>query len=215
MGQASDLGLAISGVAWLAAAQGREAPCRRHAAQALDLADRLGGGSRVDRALLALGLLELGRGDHPAAAAHLTELRDQQRAQGWCDAAVQPHRVPDLVEALHFAGNSAAAAEELAVFEEEATRIDRASAIAAAARCRGLVGPDDEIDHWFTIALDTGVSVSGRFELARTHLAYAERLISTGQRVRSEPHLSAAGSIFDELGANPWRRRVELALDWA
>lgn len=211
-GQASDLGLAISGLAWLAAAQGREDPCRRHAAQALDLADRLGAGSRVDRALLALGLLELGRGDHSAAAAHLTELRAQQRAQGWCDAAVQPHRVPDLVEALHFAGNSTAAIEELAVFEAEARQVGRASAIAAAARCRGLVGPDDEIDHWFTIALDAPVSVSGPFELARTHLGYAERLISTGRSDRGAPHLSAARGIFDELGANPWQRRVQLAL---
>ncbi len=211
-GQAADRGLAAAGLAWLAATQGREDDCRRFAAQALELAERLGAGSRLDRSLSALGLLELGRGDHAAAATHLTEVRREQRAHGWCDAAVQPHRAPDLVEALIGAGEVAAAADELAGFEAEASRTGRSSAIAAAARGRGILASDRELDHWFQVALEPGTDVIGRFELARTHLAYAERLALAGREDDAGPHASAAGSAFGELGAEPWRLRAERAL---
>jgi tetratricopeptide (TPR) repeat protein len=211
-GQAADRGLAVAGLAWLAAVQGREDDCRQYATQALEIADRLGVGSRLDRALPALGLLELGRGDHAAAATHLGEVRRAQRAHGWCDAAFQPHRTPDLVEALIGAGDAAAAADELAVFEDEASRTGRASAIAAAARCRGTLASDHELDGWFRIALEPGLEAVGPFELARTHLAYAERLTLAGRADDAAAHLSAARSTFDELGAEPWRLRAERTL---
>ena len=163
-GQAADRGLALAGLAWLAATQGREADCRRFAVQALELAERLGAGSRLDRAQPALGLLELGRGDHAAAAAQLGEVRREQRLHGWCDAAVQPHRAPDLIEALLGAGAVAAANEELVLFEDEAHRTARASAVAAAARCRGLLASDFELDRWFRVALEPGPDVVGPFE---------------------------------------------------
>ena len=155
-GQAADRGLAVAGLAWLAAVRGDESDCRRFAAQALELADRLGAGSRLHLALPALGLLELGRGDNAAAAAHLCEARQEQRTSGWCDAAFQPDKTPDLVEALLGAGEPAAAAAELSAFDSEARRAGAASAIAAAARCRGMPGPDEELDHWFQIALEPG-----------------------------------------------------------
>lgn len=211
-GQAADRGLALAGLAWLAAAQGREYDCRQYAAQALELADRLGAGSRLDRALPALGLLELGRADHAAAAAHLGQVHREQRAHGWCDAAIQPHGTPDLVEALHGAGDAAAAAEVLVVFEDEASRAGRTSAIAAAARCRGILASDRELDHWFQIALEPGAVVVGQFELARTRLTCAERLTLAGRDDDAAPHLSAARSAFGELGAEPWRLRAERAL---
>lgn len=210
-GHAADRGLAVAGLAWLAATQGREDDCRQYAAQALELADRLGVGSRLDRALPALGLLELGRGD-PAAAAHLGEVRREQRAHGWCDAAIQPHRTSDLVEALLGSGDAAAAADELAVFEDEASRTGRASAIAVAARCRGTLASDRELDHWFPIALEPGTDVVGPFELARTHLAYAKRLTLAGRGDEAAPRASAARSAFGELGAEPWWLRAERAL---
>lgn len=208
-GQAADRGLATAGLAWIAAAQGRELDCRQHAAQALELAGRLGTGSRLDRALPALGLLELGQGDFAAAAAYLGEVCREQRANGWCDAGVQPHRTPDLVEALCGAGNAAAAAAELDAFEADAYRTGRRSAVAAAARCRGLLVDETDVDHWFRIALEGDVDLVGPFELGRTRLAFGERLLDAGRAVEATAHLAMAREIFAGLGADPWRLRAE------
>ena len=58
-GQSADEGLALGTLGWLDAAQGRDDDCRSHVAAALGIASRLGTGSQLDRAGLALGLLEL------------------------------------------------------------------------------------------------------------------------------------------------------------
>src|SRR5262249_21326904 len=84
MGQGADQGLASGALAWLDAAQGRPADCRQHAGEAIALAARLGAGSRLDRAVPALGLLALGCGKLDAAIEHLVEVRNMQLEQGWC-----------------------------------------------------------------------------------------------------------------------------------
>ena len=211
-GQAADRGLATAGLAWLAAVRGREADCLRLAAHALAIADRLGTGSRLRLALPALGLLELGRGNHAAAVVHLGDACREQRAYGWCDAAFQPHKTPDLVEALLCAGDAAAAAEELAVFDDEAGRTRSPSAVAAAARCHGMLASDVELDRWFGIALEGGADAAGPFELARSRLAYGERLLLAGRSDVAGPHLTAARDAFADLDAEPWRIRAERAL---
>ena len=210
-GQGADRGLALAGLAWIAATQGRERECRQYADQALELAGRLGAGSRLDRALPALGLLELGRGDFAAAAAHLGEVCREQRVNGWCDAAVRPHRTPDLVEALHGIGDTVAATRELDFFEAEAHRTGRASALAAAARCRGVLAAGD-VCGWFQAAIGTGVDVVGPFEFGRSRLAFGEWLCSQGRMDEALPHLAAAQELFAGLGAEPWRLRAERAV---
>lgn len=100
----------------------------------------------------------------------------------------------------------------LTVFEDEAGRTGRASAIAAAARCRGLLAPDSELEHWFRIALKPGTDVVGPFELARTHLAYAECSTLAGRAKATALQASAARDTFGELGAEPWRLRAERVL---
>src|SRR4029077_1745675 len=62
-GQVADYGIALGALAWREAARGQEEECRRHVEEALELAERLGSGSRVDRSASALGLLALGRAD--------------------------------------------------------------------------------------------------------------------------------------------------------
>jgi tetratricopeptide (TPR) repeat protein len=98
-GQAADYGLALGGLAWLHAAQGREEDCRACAEDALDLAERLGVGSAVERAGSALGLLELGLRRYPEAVVHFESVCHARLQGGWSDAGVVPHRLPDLVEA--------------------------------------------------------------------------------------------------------------------
>lgn len=69
-----------------------------------DPCNRLGSGSRLDRAAAAPGLLELGSGRPEGTIASLEDARDLEQEAGWSDAALTPHRLPDLVEAYTLAG---------------------------------------------------------------------------------------------------------------
>ena len=96
MGQAADRGLALGALAWLSGAHGHSEDCHAQAQQALQIAGRLGGGARLDRAGTAIGMLELGRGQPEAAILNLEVACRLQDEQGWSDAARTPHRRPDL-----------------------------------------------------------------------------------------------------------------------
>ena len=203
-GQGADQGLAAGALAWLDAARGRAADCRRHAGEAIALAVRLGAGSRLDRAVPALGLLALGYGELDAAIEHLAEVRQTQLEQGWCDAAVPPHRARDLIEALVRAGRAADAERELSIFEQESRQTERPSALAALACCRGLLASPDAVDGLFRDSLAHGSDVVGPFEHARTLLAYGRRLREVGRAAEAVKHLEGAFTGFAQLGAEPW-----------
>jgi GMP synthase-like glutamine amidotransferase/tetratricopeptide (TPR) repeat protein/DNA-binding CsgD family transcriptional regulator len=211
-GNGADHGLALGTLAWLEAAQGRDEACRAHVEDAMELAGRLGSGSRLDRAGAALGLLELGCGRPESAIAPLEDVRRTQRETGWCDAALTPHRMPDLIEAYALAGRSAEAHAVLDDFRTEAARTRRPSALALAARCRVLLARDPELDARFAEALDASADVTGPFERARTELTYGSRLAMAGRSGEAGDHLLAALRAFEELGAEPWARRARDAL---
>jgi tetratricopeptide (TPR) repeat protein len=213
MGQGADLGLASGALAWLDAAQGRAVDCRRHASEAIALAVRLGAGSRLNRSVPALGLLALGRGELDAAIEHLAEVRKTQLEQGWCDAAVLPHRARDLIEALVRAGRAADAERELSIFEQECRKTERPSALAALACCRGLLASPDAVDGLFSDSLAHGSDVVGPFEHARTLLAYGRRLREVGRAAEAVEHLEGAFTGFAQLGAEPWLAQARNELE--
>jgi GMP synthase-like glutamine amidotransferase/tetratricopeptide (TPR) repeat protein len=213
MGQSADLGLASGALAWLDAAQGRVVDCRRHAGEAIALAARLGAGSRLDRAVPALGLLALGCGELDTAIEHLVEVRNTQLDQGWCDAAVPPHRARDLIEALVRAGRAADAEREVLIFEQECRQTERPSALAALACCRGLLASPDVIDKLFRDSLAHGSDVVGPFEHARTLLAYGRRLREVGRAAEAVEHLEGAFRGFAQLGAEPWLSQARNELE--
>jgi tetratricopeptide (TPR) repeat protein len=212
-GQAADQGLASGALAWLDAAQGRAVDCCRHAGEAIALASRLGAGSRLDRAVPALGLLALGCGELDAAIEHLAEVRKTQLEQGWCDAAVSPHRARDLIEALVRAGRAADAERELSIFEQEARQTERPSALAALACCRGLLASPDAVDGHFRDSLAHGSVVVGPFEHTRTLLAYGRRLQEVGRAAEAVEHLGGAFTGFAQLGAEPWLAQARSVLE--
>jgi GMP synthase-like glutamine amidotransferase/tetratricopeptide (TPR) repeat protein/DNA-binding CsgD family transcriptional regulator len=207
-GNSADHGLALGALAWVEAAQGHVELCRAHAEEALGLAGRLGSGSRLDRAAGALGLVELGLGRPERAIAPLEDLRDAHQAGGWSDAALTPHRLPDLVEAYALVGRTREAQTTLDVFSVDAERTGRASALALAARARAFLAPDSELDARFADALEPSVETTGPFERARTELLYGSRLARAGRPVEATDHLSAALRAFEELGAAPWAGRA-------
>src|SRR5262245_5827168 len=212
-GQSADLGLASGVLAWLAAAQGRAVDCRRHAGKAIALAARLGAGSRLARSAPALGLLALGCGELDTAIQHLSEVRNAKLEEGWCDAAVPPHCVRDLIEALVRADRVADAERELSIFEQECCQTERPSALAALASCRGLLESPDVVDKLFRDSMAYGSDEVGSFEHGRTLLAYGRRLRAVGRTGEAVEHLEGAFTGFGQLGAEPWLAQARSELE--
>ena len=208
-GQAADHGLALGSLAWLEAATGNYEDCRTHLDDARALAERLGGGSRFHRAAVALGLLELGRGDVDAAVGQLEEICRQQDADGWSDAAATPHCRPDLVEAYAIAGREQEARAELELFRLDAERTQRPSGLAAVLRCEALLAEEPDLDRLFSAAL--GHAGMGPFDRARTELRYGERLLAAGREDEAKVPLGNAVGGFERLGAEPWAARARAA----
>jgi GMP synthase-like glutamine amidotransferase/DNA-binding CsgD family transcriptional regulator len=212
IGQAADYGLALGALAWLDAARGHDEECRAHADEALELAARLGSGSRLDRVAMALGLLELGHGRAEAAIPHLEEACRLQDEDGWSDAGRTPHRRSDLVEAYALAGRNDDAREALERFARDVELTNRPSAIAAAARCRGFLAEEGELDPAFAEALSRGAEAETPFELARTKLLYGSRLLDAGRAEEGSRTLAAALATFEHLSAEPWAERARTGI---
>jgi DNA-binding CsgD family transcriptional regulator len=206
-GQATSLCAALAGAACVQARQGRAPVCREQAAEALELAGRLGLGFFEGWALDALAELALGLGEVEAAVGHLEEKERLLSDRGIADPDVSP--VPELVEALLRLDRAAEARERLGDFARRAEAKGQPWALARLARCRGMLGAADG----FEAALELHALTPDRFEEARTRLCHGEGLRRSRRRVAARVQLRAAFGVFDELGAAPWadRARLELA----
>jgi DNA-binding CsgD family transcriptional regulator len=212
IGLASDRGMALGALAWLAAAQGDDDTCRESAREALALAHELGVGATLDFAGSALGLLELGRGRPAEAAYHLETVVALDHDEGWCDAAVPPYHTPDLIEALVHLERVDEAAALSERFTAGAARAGRAEALAAAARCRGLLAGAGDYEAEFDEALAVAPQAWSPFERGRTLLCYGARLRREGRRLESRPRLREALASFELVGAAPWADRASAEL---
>jgi DNA-binding CsgD family transcriptional regulator len=162
-------------------------------------------------AIAALGDLEVGLGRPEAAVAHYEEWDALVQARGIEDTDLSPG--PELVETYLRLGRldeATAAAERHA---ESARAKGQPWALARAGRTRGLLAPDDEIEHEFDAALSLHEETPDVFESARTRLAYGGRLRRAGMRVRAREELRAAIDAFDVLGAAPWSELARTELE--
>ena len=115
----------------------------------------------------------------------------------------------DRVEALARAGRTDAAFQALEEFAD--TPGGGRWALAALARCRGILA-DKPAEHHFLTALSHHEHDGQPFENARTQLAYGERLRRDRRRADAREQLAEALDTFERLGAAPWadRTRVEM-----
>jgi DNA-binding CsgD family transcriptional regulator len=114
----------------------------------------------------------------------------------------------DRVDAAVRAGEAELAqswVEELASFAEAT---GWAWAAAAASYGRALLADPDDAPAWFEASLEHHVDANRPYERARTHLAYGELLRRNQRRVDARPHLRAALSLFEDLGASPFATRA-------
>jgi DNA-binding CsgD family transcriptional regulator len=77
---------------------------------------------------------------------------------------------------------------------------------------RALLAPPDELDASFAAALAVRERIGRPFWLARTRLAYGERLRRAGRRVDARAQLEPALAAFEALGAHPWAARAAAEL---
>ncbi|MEV7013077.1 AAA family ATPase [Streptosporangium sp. NPDC051022] len=194
--------------AWQAAAAHADAAVRR--------ARELGDPGNVAYAALAQASIQHARGNHPNVVALLAPLRSAEHRDGVDEPGVIGWREP-LVEALIRTGALDEAHALLTEHETLAERRDRASALASAARLRGLLAAEQgrraEAEAAFDTALIRLKRIEQPLEEGRTRLEYGAFLRRGGARRLAAGHLQAAHDIFDGLGAAPYlvRCRQELA----
>jgi DNA-binding CsgD family transcriptional regulator len=198
-------------LATVEAVMGRADDARTHATQALALAGATFNHTFVGRANAALGLLELSLG---RAVEAVNALEMVERMMSASDA-VEPsvlEWLPDLIEAYIRTDRLDDARLRLELWERRASQTKRLWALAAAARYRGLLGAEDEVDRHFSEALALHERTPSAFERARTELCYGERLRRQGRRVDARRQLASALATFERLGAMPWAERTQAEL---
>jgi DNA-binding CsgD family transcriptional regulator len=205
---------ALSVRALVVSGLGRERAARSDADEALALAER-GTMFATTTSLWALGLLELSL-DRPAEARELLRPLVARVESAGIGELGSIRFVTDHVEALVRLGELDAATTLLARFAQQAQRLRRRSALAAAHRCRGLIaaaaGAADEAQTECDRALDVLGQMSLPFERARTFLALGVVQRQARQRRAARNSLERALRLFEELGASLWadHARAEL-----
>jgi DNA-binding CsgD family transcriptional regulator len=201
---------ALSARALVESGLGREPAARSDADEALALAER-GSMFATTTSLWALGLLELSL-DRPAAAHELLGPL-VARVEGAGVGELGSIRfVTDDVEALVRLGELDAAGTLLMRFEQQAQRLSRPSAVAAAQRCRGLIaaaaGAPDEAQTVCKRALDALEQLALPLDRARTLLALGVAQRQARQRRAARNSLERALRLFEALGASLWAERA-------
>jgi DNA-binding CsgD family transcriptional regulator len=210
-GQQGTAAFSLVTLAHVEAATGSEHHARQHADQALQLAGQADTGSITTYARAALGMLELGLSRPDRAAGQLAPLPELTRRQGLGEPGTVCWQ-PDWIEATIRLGDHQAAKQALARLEREAATANRSWALAAAARCRGMLAPSHQCEQHFARALALHDQTPTPFERARTQLCLGERLRRAGERRRARQQLTEALQTFQRLGAQPWVAQAEAEL---
>lgn len=159
---------------------------------------------------VALGEMELARGNAERALAHLSEVAAAGLRPG--DPLSRLFAVPSYAEASIRAGQQDLAASAAASFGHWADATRSAPHLALHARLLALLAPADAADPHFAEALRLHLTAQRPFDRARTELLYGESLRRRRERLRAREHLRVALDLFERLGAHPWagRARAEL-----
>ncbi|WP_447041447.1 helix-turn-helix transcriptional regulator [Streptomyces sp. DSM 118878] len=203
----------LAGLARTEAALNREEDCRKHAAQTMEWAAATELPMDAARARGALGLLELGLGRFEEAVHRLEEVRAFSRTHGRGDGLYLTWAA-DLADAYVHLHMPAEAREVLDVLEYEGSRGHRPVTAGAAARCRGLLEPNDPeaASRHMRRSLALLAERPVPFERARTEFAWGEQLRRQGRRSEARPLLERAHTAFERLGASGWAARVAAEL---
>ena len=181
------------------------------AERALRLATTHGLAWPAAMATWSLGELELSRGGASEALARLETL--------WHGGAREHHPLiailaaPELVEAAVRAGAPERGDLAFARLARWTQAVGHAWAGALVERCSCLRAPDAAgADEAFARALSLHADADHPYDLARTQLAYGERLRRERRRAECRQHLRFALEGFENVGAAAWEERARAEL---
>jgi DNA-binding CsgD family transcriptional regulator len=197
------------------AARGDELLTRTSVTQAREEAGR--GGESVELVTLAAeGTLELSRGHPDRATAPLERAAALACAMGIGEPGMVPFH-QDVIEMRVAVGRTAEAEEMVEWLEARGAALDRAFALASAARGRGLLcataGDLDGAQGWLDRALGEHERLPMRIELGRTLLAVGVVARRTNRRRAGREALERARRIFEGSGAAGWAERAAAELE--
>lgn len=201
------LTLVLSASALVAAARGDEETCRAAAARISELGKASDLASSVAAAEQALGAIELSKGNGDAASEHLRRAAEQLELHGTANPSFMLTDA-DLVEALMRVGRRAEAEEAFDRLLERAEATGDRWARSAVERCRGLLGPADEIESRLHRSLEILGDEYMLPEAARTRLVLGERLRRERRRSAARRELGLAQDGFERIGARLWADRA-------
>ncbi len=162
-----------------------------------------------------LGVVALWSGDVASAIDHFAEADGLAAAVDWREPTMR-RWCADYVEALLEAGRHEEAVRVLDAWEADAIRLERAWALAQAARCRGLVaaaaGAADEAASLLQQAVDQHERIGDRFGRARALLALGVVRRRQRQKRSARDAIAAALDGFVELGAESWAAKARAEL---
>jgi DNA-binding CsgD family transcriptional regulator len=193
------------------AERGRAERARAAAARALDLVPETAGRPAELAARWAVGHLELALGNAEAAAEALAANVDLARREQFGEPGAMRF-VVDYVEALVEGARTDAAVTVLVWYEQHARRLERVSALANCARCRGLLAAQVGDLEAATAAYEEALGWHARVEIpldrGRTLLALGAAQRRAKRRREARRTLEEALAIFERIGAVLWAERV-------
>ena len=178
------------------------------ALEATERAGRHSGGPRG-----ALALIELSCERYREAFEVLEPYFVRIRGLG---ADLPASEISDAVEALARIGRLDEARTYLEPFEEVARRLDLTWAVAAAARCHGLVAAEADdpysAEAWLEQAVARGANAAMPLELGRSLLALGAVRRRVRRKAAAREALDRALDIFEHLSAPVWAERARREL---
>jgi class 3 adenylate cyclase/DNA-binding CsgD family transcriptional regulator len=214
-GQSTVIALVTAVAALADAFRGRTDAAEAAGRSALELAAGTSGRPAELIAAAALGHLALARGD-PAGAVAALEPRVGYAREHRIDEPGATPFVPDYVEALAALGRSDDAAAALSPYAAGAERLGRASALAASARCRGLLaataGDGEVAVSAFEEAIALHAAAPQALSRARTLLALGAALRRLKRKRPARQALEEALAAFERAGAAVWAERARSEL---
>jgi DNA-binding CsgD family transcriptional regulator len=197
------------------AQRGREEQARSAATRALELVPMTGGGLAALLATWALGHLELAIGNAQAAAAALAPTVAFARREGLGEPAAMRY-VVDAIETLIELGRRDEAVELLDWYQANGRRMERASALASCARCRGMLAAQAGDLDAALAACEEALAWHAKVELpldrGRTLLALGVAQRRAKQRREARETLGDALAIFERIGGALWAERARAEL---